>query len=300
MWPFNKLTSKQLNSSATATITNKIYQAFYELGFKFTKYDDNNKTYVESGYNANSDVYAVVSQKATEVTRIPYYIKSVKDLQSKERYNQFRRTIKGILTPETSIKKTRLQTKAFEEQELSMPLDKPNNNQTWDEMWAMYETYMDLTGNVYFYLRSPEDGMNAGTPVEIYMLPSHLVQIVLKEDAKFLDNESPIDYYILTEGVQYIKFKENEVIHVKLPNPNFNFNGSHLYGQSPLRAALTNLQSSNSATTLNSKTLANGGSFGFISTKEPMTQQQAESLKDRLAVHTLKGRCYQIQKCRQW
>ena len=33
---------------------------------------------------------------------------------------------------------------------------------------------------------------------------------------------------------------------------------------------------------MNAKTLANGGSFGFISTKEPLTPEQAQQLKDRL------------------
>jgi len=282
MWLFDKLFSKQITHSINTAIRNKVYQAFYDIGFKFTQYDSNNKTYVQQGYNANSDVYAVVSQKATEVTRIPHYIKSIKDLQQKERFEQYRQMIKGNLTPATSIKKVTLLTKAFEEQELKMPLDKPNINQTWKEFFALYETYMDLTGNVYIYMRSPEEGMNAGTPIEMYLLPSQLIQIVLKDNPEFLSMESPIDYYILTEGKQYIKFNEDEVVHIKLPNPNFDFSGSHLYGQSPLRAALTNLQSSNSATTLNAKTLANGGSFGFISTKEPLTSLQAESLKDRL------------------
>ena len=277
-----RLFNKQINSLIQNTLGNKIQQAFYGMGFKYTQYDQNNKTYVEKGYNSNSDVYAVVSQKATEVTRIPYYIKSVKDLQQKQRYNQFMHMVKGVINPANAIKKAKYQTKAFEEQEYSMPLDKPNSYQTWSEFFALYETFMDLTGNFYMYLRSPEDGMNAGTPTEIYILPSHLTQIVLKEDVDMLSNETPVDYYILTDGNQNVKFMQSEVVHVKLSNPNFDLAGSHLYGQSPLRAALKNIQSSNSATTLNAKTLANGGSFGFISTKEPMTQDQAAGLKDRL------------------
>ena len=278
----SRIFSKQINTSIQNTLKNKIYEAFYGLGFKYTAYDENNKTYIEKGYNLNSDVYAVVSQKATEVTRIPFYIKTVKDEQQKERYKQFMHMIKGVLSPDLAVKKAQYQFKAFEEEEIMMPLERPNINQTWREFFALYETFMDLTGNFYIYLRSPEDGMNAGIPIEMYVLPSHLMQIVLKDKPEYLSSEDPIDYYVLTEGAQYIKFDAQNVVHVKLPNPNFDLQGGHLYGQSPLRAALTNIQSSNSATTLNARTLANGGSFGFISTKEPLTPEQAASLKDRL------------------
>jgi phage portal protein BeeE len=94
--------------------------------------------------------------------------------------------------------------------------------------------------------------------------------------------ESPIKCYMLIEGNKYIEFNEENVIHVKMANPNFDLAGSHLYGQSPLRAALSSIQSSNEGLKLNAKTLANGGAFGFISTKEPLTNEQAIALKDRL------------------
>lgn len=279
---FSKRINNIARNLAQNMAKNKIYESIYGKGLVYTQYDQNNKTYVNKGYNSNSDVYAVVSQKATEVTRIPYYIKSVKDLQSKERYSQFMHMCKGIISPDTLLKKVKYSTKAFEEKEYNMPLDKPNAYQTWREFFALYETFMDLTGNFYIYLKSPIDGMNAGTPTEMHILPSHLTQIVLKENVNFLSDESPVDYYIFTDGNSNIRFSQTDVIHIKLPNPNFDLNGSHLYGHSPLRAALTNIQSSNSATRLNARTLANGGSFGFISTKEPMTHEQGDSLKERL------------------
>lgn len=278
----SRLFKKQINSAVIDQLKNKINSALLGMGFKFTAYDQNNKTYLEKGYNYNSDVYAVVSQKATEVTRIPYSVKSVKDDHQKERFTQFVYMVKGVLTPDLAIKKIQYETKAFEEKELPLPLERPNINQTWREFFALYETFMDLTGNFYIYLKAPEDGMNAGVPVEMYVLPAHLMQIVLKDNVDLLNNESPISHYILTEGKQFIEFTQDEVVHIKYPNPNFDMAGSHLYGQPPLRSALTNIQSSNSATRLNARTLANGGSFGFISTKEPLTEPQALSLKNRL------------------
>lgn len=264
------------------TLRNKIYEAFYSLGFKFTEYDHNNTEYLHKGYNLNADVFSVINQKANEVTRTPYFIKKVTDESQKKKYFQFKEMIKGVFTPDHLIRKSSIEKRAFDQEELPMFLDKPNRSQNWREFFAMFETYMDTTGNFYIYMRSPENGINAGVPIELYVLPAHLMQIVLKDNPNFLTDESPVSHYIMTDGNVYTEFKESEVLHIKRPNPNFNYDGSHLYGLSPLKSALINIQSSNSARTLNARTLANGGSFGFISSKTPMTEPQAQSLKDRL------------------
>jgi len=120
-------------------------------------------------------------------------------------------------------------------------------------------------------------------PVQFYVLPAHLMQIVLKANANMLSVESPIDYYMLIDGNQMIRFEAKDIIHIKYSNPNFDLNGEHLYGMSPLRSALRNINSQNSAIDLNIKTLQNGGAFGFIHGKStPLTPEQASSLKERL------------------
>lgn len=89
---------------------------------------------------------------------------------------------------------------------------------------------------------------------------------------------------MLIEGKTYIDFEAENVIHIKLPNPNYSENGAHLYGQSRLEAALRNIQSSNKAVDLNLKTLQNGGAFGFIHGKNIALQEiQAKEIKERLS-----------------
>jgi len=135
---------------------NKVYNALFSWGNKYTQYDNKSKTYIESGYNINPDVFAVVTQKANEVTRIPYYIKRVKNEQQKERWDQ----IRYKYSPEAYLKKVILENKAFDnDDEMMLPMSKPNILQSWREMFALYETFMDTTGNAYFYLMSPEEGM---------------------------------------------------------------------------------------------------------------------------------------------
>jgi HK97 family phage portal protein len=187
------------------------------------------------------------------------------------------------MTPQQHVKASILKGKALGEELLGMPLERPNPTQTWTEFHELYKTFIRLTGNAYIYKMMPEDGMNAGTPVAVYLLPSHDIRIVVKTNASMLGVESPIDSYMLIQGNQYLEFDGEKVIHIKYANPNYSEDGAHLYGQSPLRAALKNLQSSNKGLDLNIKTLQSGGAFGLIHGKgAAINTEQAREIKDRL------------------
>lgn len=266
------------------TTHNKYLETFLSLlGSGYTSYDDNSKTYLEDGYGLNPDVYAIIQQMSTKTISIPYCVKRVKDDQSKSKLDRLRQSTKQQYTTQQFLKSKVLETKAFDEEELSFPLEKPNPTQSWSDIIGLYKTFIRTTGNFYLYMLSPDDGANKGVPLQCYVLPSHLIQIVLKNDANLMSDESPVSHYVMTEGSMFTEFEAENVIHVKLPNPFFDFEGSHLYGLSPLKSALKNIQSSNEALTNNVKTLQNGGAFGFIHSKgTPMTEQQAKSLKERM------------------
>jgi len=263
---------------------NKFNQSFlFNWGGENTTYDTDAPTYLDSGYNYNSVVFSVINQQATKTASIPYYIRKIKDKGAKNKLNILTNATKNNLTPQQQVKKAILENKAYEDNELVMPLERPNATQSWSEFHALYKTFYALTGNVYIYMLMPEDGMNSGIPIAIYLLPSHLMKIVLKKDTSLLGVESPIKGYMLIEGKQYIEFEADKIIHIKTSNPNYDENGEHLYGQSRLKAALRNLQSSNKAIDLNIKTLQSGGAFGFIHGKTiAFTPEQAKEVKERL------------------
>lgn len=265
-------------------IDNDFNKAFYQLlGGGYTSYDTNNKTYLEKGYNTNPDVYAIINKQTVKTVSVPYCIKQIEDKKSYSKLNQLELATKGNLNLSQFIQKVKLQRKAYSEEEMNFPLEQPNPNQTWADIFGLYKTYMKITGNCYIYLMSPEDGMNAGIPIQVYILPAHLIEIVLKKDASMLTVESPIDHYVLIEGNKYVDFDEKDVIHIKYANPNFDMQGSHLYGMSPLKAALRNINSQNSAIDNNIKMLQSSGAFGFVYGKgTPWTTEQAQSMKERL------------------
>lgn len=263
---------------------NAYNQAFYEwIGIGYVKYDAKNKTYLEKGYNENPDVFSCINKATVKTVSVPYSIKEVKDKEQYSKLKQLDLATKGNFNILQVVKRVKLSVKAFKSTEKPFPLAKPNPNQTWSDIIGLFKTYIKITGNYYQYNLSPEDGINKGVPKLVYALPSHMMQIVLKKDANLLFDENPIDYYMLIDGSGYIQFPVEDIIHVKYVNPNYDRSGSHLYGQSPLRSALRNIQSQNSALDNNIKMLKSSGAYGFLYGKgTPLTPDQAASLKERL------------------
>jgi HK97 family phage portal protein len=265
-------------------VINKFNESFFLGSNTTTNNDDNDlKKYIDLAYNINPDVFSVISQMSSKAISIPYGVKEIKDKKSNNKLNKLLTSSKHSLNATQRIKALKLEYKALESDELDMPLERPNINQTWDEFWELSYIFLKLTGNVYWYKVSPEDGMNKGVPIELYVLPSHLIDIVLKENANMMVQESPVDYYLLTEYNRFTKFYKDSVTHISVNNPNFGFNGEHLYGQSSLRAAWKNIEASNKGLDLNTATLKNGGVFGFVHAKgTPFSEPQAKGLKDRI------------------
>jgi len=267
------------------TNPNKNYfnEALYKLVGGLTQtYNPTLETLITKGYGDNPDVNAIVNQMASKTTSVPFCIKKVDDKESLKKLKRYPNN--PTFQQKVAIKK--LQQKAYEtDTEMPMPLEHPNPNQTWKDILFLYKLYLKVCGNVYLYKMFPKDGMNAGQPMQLYILPSHWVQIVLKQEASTLSIENPIDYFILEQGNKFVRFDVENIIHIKRANPFYNQNGSHLYGYSELMAAIRNINSSNSFTDTNVKTSQNSGVYGFIHAGDgatPLTQDQAKDLKERL------------------
>lgn len=277
------LIDRLFQSRIQKAVLNQFNQAFYgTIGTHATSYDPNSKdVYLEEGYLRNPIVFSIINQRAKKATQIPFFVKKVKDNGSRKRYESFTKSVKWNPKPQQQFQYRELKEKAFDQEYLDFPLKKPNPLQSWGDIIGLYETNMGYNGNFYLYMLKGEFSKE---PLAVYVLPSHMMEIVLKKDASTLGLENPIDYYMLIQGDRFVKFKVDEIIHVKYPNPEYDMNGSHLYGLSPLRAALRNIQSSNLGIDLNTDTMLNGGAFGFIHGKNgmPLTPDQAGEIKSRL------------------
>lgn len=252
------------------------------IGGGLTKYDYDGQVILNEGYNKNSDVFSVISQISRKFASVPGNLNKV---QNKKGLKELKQLYTKQLDVASLARKRILETKAYSNEEIEEPLERPNYYQSDTEYKELWETFMLLNGNAYQWMFRPSAGLNEGKPLSRFLLPSHLVQIVLKENAQFETMESPVSHYILVIGDRFAEFKEEDVIHSKFPNPNYDLSGSHLYGQSPLRSALMDIQTSNVTKENNIGTMQSGGVYGFIHAKDgqtPLTQAQADDLKQRL------------------
>jgi len=267
-----------------STDANLFNEAFlYAVGGGYTAYDPNYRNYLHYGYEVNPIVFAVINQMATKTAAIPYYIKEIEDKQSMESLKMISRATSGDMTPHQKVRFKKLQNKALSDTPKPFPMERPNPNQNWAEFFALYKTFLKITGNAYIYMLAPEEGQNKGQPIAVYLLPAQDVRIVVKNYADIRGIDNPVEGYIMEYGRSYIEFPAENVIHIKYPNPDYGINGEHLYGVSPLRAALRNIQATNTGLDLNIKTLKNGGAFGFIHGKtQAITMDQAAEIKERL------------------
>lgn len=265
-------------------LTNPNKNLFNEAIYKFLggitqTYNQTLEVLITKGYGENPDVNAIINQQASKTTSVPFYIKEIEDQKAIKKLKEY----PNNPTFEQKLLIKKLENKAYKtDSELPMPIDRPNANQSWNDIIFLYKVYLKVCGNVYLYKQTVSEGQNAGKPLQLYILPSHWMQIVLKPRADMLSTENPIDYFILKEGSQMIKFPAEQIIHIKRSNPFFNTSGSHLYGYSELMAAIRNINSSNSGIDNNLKTMQNSGVYGFIHAGDgatPLTSEQGQSLR---------------------
>ena len=95
----------------------------------------------------------------------------------------------------------------------------PFHTRFW--LWAQTMTFLELTGNAYWYIARNR----LGVPAEIWLAHSQYMRVVP-------DRKEFIRGYVYARGGQEIHFARDEIIHLKYPNPE-----NPYYGRGPLQAA---------------------------------------------------------------
>ena len=279
-WPF-----PQFNAivDAQPRIGDPLFNSFFGwIGGGLTTYPANMPTYVKA-YQENSDVYAIVNRIATKSSSIPF---SIKEMKSRPKALEYNIQLKNNLQrgPFGRLDQKNIGADAFETGSLPIPLDSPNPYQSWAEFFALSEIFLLLTGNLYWNVQRPSMGPNKGKPMQIYVLPSHYMQIVV---ANGYNPETPgasiVTEYMFILGGRYNSFSAEDTYHMNFPGVEYDLQGQHLYGQSPLRAVLREIQGSNEGSLNNIKMMKSGGAIGIIhGENEPLDEDQAKQLKNRL------------------
>lgn len=265
--------SRNLNKYIGKAINKYYVNSFEQIGDVNAAFDFNRTWAIETAYVKNPDVYAVINQISNKTAQVPCYIQEVKDKKALSGYAQNRKNI--------TLRHLKLKNQAFKDEYLSFPLPRPNPLYGWKHFKQLFSTYLNSCGEVYIYKHKNEIDEIVG----YYILPSHLMQIYIKGgNALEFSESSPIaGYEMYVSTGKNIPFAEDEILHIKLPNPVWTSNGEQLYGFSPLKAAYYNVENVIQANKHLYKMFKSSGAFGFIFARgEGLDVDQAKQFKERI------------------
>lgn len=259
--------------------TNEQYNRFIYnvLGNNKITNSQYNDDFIDKGYKYNPTIYSLIQLISKSAITVPYKIFKKVDASAIKEY-------KGLLSNglnEESVFKSKLMRKhIFEEVEhsaLGKLLDRPNPAQSFSVFLQELISFGKLTGNRFVYGIAPENGENKGIYSQLYNLPAHLIEI--KSDGIF----KPVSKYTMMYNESKYELSAEEVLHIADFNPDYQGDGTHLYGQSPIEAGMRVLTTANEAVETNLKFLHNQSARGMLTPDDDqLTPTQAQQLKDAL------------------
>jgi len=138
----------------------------------------------------------------------------------------------------------------------------PFHTRFW--LWSTTLTFLELTGNAYWYV--VRNGL--GTPVELWLIHSQFVRVIP-------DRERFIAGYEYRRGSEVVRFEPGEIVHLKYPNPE-----SLFYGRGPLQAAAEAVDTHEAIKSAEVSSFRKGAFPGLaISTGEELSEATVERLR---------------------
>ena len=261
------------NSQQTAEQYNR---AIYNwLGESIVWNPENDDSYITEGYRKNATVYSIINLITKAATTIPF---QVYEKTNENDYKRYKALTSGIMDASTINKAALLQKRSLvelQDTELHQLLERPNAAQSYNSWITEIIAFGKLTGNRYIYGIGPDTGANVGKYNELYVMPSQIMEIVSGGIMQ------PVKKYKIEYNGTY-EINASEICHIKDFNPYYDGTGSHLYGQSPLRAGLRTLTTNNEAVQTGVKYLQNQTARGLLMSEEgDINEVQAQQLKDK-------------------
>ena len=267
----------RFNFSKKNQNTNEQYnRAIYNwLGNSVLWNNENDDSYITQGYQKNATIYSLINLITKAATTIPF---QVYEKTNENDYKRYKALTSGMMDSASIQKASLLQKNALvelQDTELHKILERPNPAQSYNAWLTELIAFGKLTGNRYIYGIGPDTGANVGKFTELYVMPPQVMEIISNGIME------PVSKYKLEyNGTKYID--ASEICHIKDFNPYYDGTGSHMYGQSPLRAGLRSLTTNNEAVQTGVKYLQNQTARGLLTSEMgDINEVQAQQLKDK-------------------
>jgi len=188
-----------------------------------------NEVYITDGYCYNPTVYACVNYIAGKIAGLEWQLFEVKDEKALKRY-------KAAVEAGNNMNVSKFKSQALEEvdgeHDLLKLIKRPNPLQGKQEYFMQLVGHELITGNTYMLKAGPDNGVNAGIPKQLYVLPSQITTLKLGTATQ------PIEGYYVQNGEEQVRFDPADICHLKMWNPGgMSFNSAeNFYGMSPIKA----------------------------------------------------------------
>jgi HK97 family phage portal protein len=258
------------------TNTNESYNRFIYnvLGKNTVVGNINDDDFIKRGYAYNPTIYSLINLISKAAITVPYTIYQKVDEQNIKEYKSL---TSNSLNSESLLKAKLMRKHIFKEVEhsaLGKLLQRPNPTQSWSTFLEELIGFGKLTGNRYVYSIYPDSGENKDLTYQLYNLPAHLIEI--KSDGIF----KPVSKYTMNYNDSKYDLSAEEVLHIADWNPDYDGSGSHLYGQSPIKAGMRVMTTNNEAVETSLKYLHNQSARGMLTPDDDnLTPTQAQQLK---------------------
>jgi len=258
------------------TNTNESYNRFIYnvLGKNTVVGNINDDDFIRRGYAYNPTIYSLINLISKAAITVPYTIYQKVDEQNIKEYKSL---TSNSLNSESLLKAKLMRKHIFKEVEhsaLGKLLQRPNPTQSWSTFLEELIGFGKLTGNRYVYSIYPDSGENKDLAYQLYNLPAHLIEI--KSDGIF----KPVSKYTMNYNDSKYDLSAEEVLHIADWNPDYDGSGSHLYGQSPIKAGMRVMTTNNEAVETSLKYLHNQSARGMLTPDDDnLTPTQAQQLK---------------------
>lgn len=262
---FSSNKSQEIKNKPSREFTNRVFNALYD-GNLFTKSQgQSDETYITEGYQKNATLYSIINIIIRNAKTIPFKIYQVKQSNAIKSYEGL---LSSGVTPESILEARTIKARSFVEANDTRP-EEVLMKSDYNKLISNIIGFGKLTGNRYIY--GIKDG--AGRVGEMHVLPSQYMEIVsggfLEQIRGYRLSYNPNDKY---------EFDADEICHVADFNPDWNQNGSHLYGQSPIRAAYRSLQTNNEGLDTGKEALERRSAQALLFPKEMDSLDEAEAL----------------------
>lgn len=221
-------------------------------------------------YATTDDIYSIIRMLSTTAALVPLYCYHVKDDKAAKQLNK-------LVQPHSNLFSIKALTlKALEDLPETDPvvrlLDNPGNGMSKFEFFEAIYTLLYTEGEVFIYKMKPDEGVNKGKPVELFLLFPQNVILKITDTLP----RKVIGYDYMQSGKKvYENIPTEDVIHIKYFNP-YIYGCDTLRGLSPISVLKKRLNQLDSNIDVTTAQMQNGGIETIVFDKAFNDERAAE------------------------